>query len=61
MSKYSKTELQIMAGLALRIRDDKKGRNERWLRLRLALCLRLGMEPRQVEANIEKLAEGALI
>lgn len=61
MSKYSKTELQIMAGLALRIRDDKKGRNERWLQLRLALCLRLGMEPRQVEANIEKLAEGAPI
>lgn len=61
MSKYSKTELQIMAGLALRVRDDKKGRNERWLQLRLALCLRLGMDPRQVEINVMKLADGVQV
>lgn len=58
MSKYTATELRVMARLALRARDDKKGRTDRWLSLVMSLALRLGMGPDQVAANIVKLAEG---
>jgi hypothetical protein len=56
MSKYAPKQIKQAAQIALKARDLG---DTRWLELIMTMCVRTGLDPRQVERNIESLAGAA--
>lgn len=56
MGKYSRDELKQMSQTAL---EAKRRRDVRWMHLLLELSIKLGMDPKVVEAKIKSLAKSS--